>query len=280
MADQQQSVSPLQVLLELPLHKLLKTEAEYEALYQNRLSRFQMMTITPGHVCDEATGAIKLTEMAHKVAMALLHHITTLATACMMTNRIEAAIAFNRTIALNSATDDAITGSTQKAYDFLRWAYDPQFPHRAERSFRQGMDEYLQGVSSFERQCIEMTVESLAIYLKTTGLILEAKRQLSELIAIYRGLLYSGIFGSIGSSLERKEFADKLLDLAIDVAGHPIPGLGLLIALAKLITTWDPNHLPSAITAANEVEEYFRTYKSVVEQWLVAGLTLDKALIP
>jgi hypothetical protein len=104
------------------------------------------------------------------------------------------------------------------------------------------------------------------------GMELELKASMANIAQLCRGLLYSGGIAITGSELERGELAKKLRDLAIDVTGHVIEGLGILKSIVEIINWVDANRPLEAVVAAQEVERYLSMYSAVLTQWAFMAL--------
>jgi hypothetical protein len=99
---------------------------------------------------------------------------------------------------------------------------------------------------------------------KTAQVAIDAIR----LSRILRGLLYAGVIGHYGGSLDRKQRFDSVKDLVVEVLLEFVPGAGIASKLVPLYRAWfDLESPPPDVDAAAQVLGYVETYVTLMEMW-------------
>jgi hypothetical protein len=263
---------------------MVKSDEEYESIFQSRLSRLTAMKGGSDDLNSAVEEALSLTRSAHTLAGAMVLNGSMLRDAATPEQRLKAAIwAYrkNRAIVASKLAPVSLqdTESAQKkAYSFVEVLIQSGNTIPGDHYVTDVLKSAFPDETPAEYRRIESVVELLLIDYSHRAQMLQVKIPMITMSELYRALLYSGAMKVIGSELERADLARKVRDLAFDLAAEVFKGITILKSLAELINTGDPTHKLSSVEAAHQVQEYLDRYRDVLIEWMMLALPVNEVL--
>jgi hypothetical protein len=256
----------------------MHTEGECEIIYERRRSSFQSMCGGEGAITTGAAQAIQATERSYAIWTRLRELMETLIEKLVPQTTVEFSVAaYEELAAALPANSNELAALRQKAYSFAIASSNGQ-GGPPDSTVREALNHYFPTESEMDRQSIAIVVDTVLNAYKSRLVTVQFDTNFMQLAQLYRALLCGGIWHITGSTLERTERADKLRNAAIALVGEKIPGLGLLVEIAKLIKSWDPNSPLDVVRQAQRLEEYLQLYKRVINEWIQSGDNLESLL--
>jgi hypothetical protein len=154
-----------------------------------------------------------------------------------------------------------------KAYQFLKKIGSDEYTD-SDMTLTERLAHYLEDEDPIEAVNIQTVVAILVTDFENQKTTIDTLETAVNLSYLRRGILYAGILDYYGSSLDRKEKKDALLNLAIDTFTSSVPGLSVVLQIGDLYKTFfDMESPPAEVEAAQSVLEYLDTYISLLYGW-------------
>jgi hypothetical protein len=271
----------LSTLCRIALGKLLLPESEYEKLYEKRRARLSSIEVSSEGLADSLSRAAALTQQSHSEAAELLSTMefiesrfpSTIGEKLGLLSQLSQQAETKVRINISEEVLAGVREKERKANEFLVWLLSDKHKGKAggaELTVGEMLRERYKDEREFDLQLIEEMVSMRLRMLESIQLQLNVLVPMYDLLKIFRGILYVGVFSVAGGELDRKNTVDQLVGLAQELAGTFLPGLGLVVSLAKLISAWlELDISPEQLKNADFVERYLQTYTGLLTEWSV-----------
>jgi hypothetical protein len=142
-----------------------------------------------------------------------------------------------------------------------------QNPSVSEKTIGEFLDEKLSSLSEIERNGVKQHFILINHGFEQAKTKNQINKELFNLVKVFRGLLYVGIFETEGEKLDKKIFADNFNNIKNEIVGLILP-LGLLKALWKaFIEYYSYDFSNKSIDNAIFLEKYLASYLLLLQAW-------------
>lgn len=268
--------SKIRQLLDTEQRKLLCKPSEYSKFYEKRIRKLSAMSSRAPGVNSKIDNAIGVTNHANEIGNTVLEKMAEIKDLYNESTEKKLTRLFSE---ISDDFDDNTAKIMEQAQWYVREGISGRWSDREEYGDKTMLDTLREAFPDEDEFRLRLIGGAADGYLDMYHIRFRGKDVLPALYALiwlFAGLLYVGIFDSVGGSLMRKQRIEKIQKWITEIALDLIPGYSvskkILDGLQLLFDLEDHNE---EIQSASQLEFYFTKYDEIISEWT----TLTEALL-